>query len=121
MQLYSKHESNESTLDMLLWMFNENPGLLKDIEDKQNTLFDKVTTKSQLFIEYCEDSNLTTKAEIYSMLHNGVIRRSGDTYLYSDYTLGDTIEDAVAFYKNAKNSAILAQMKAELKRAKGNK
>jgi len=117
-QLYLKYDEDEPTIDMLLWMFGENPALYEDFVSKKNELFEYIKGSPEKFIDYCQDPNLTIKSEIYAMIYAGIIRKAGDTMLYSDYTLGDNMQDAVAFFKDGKSSQIVNNMKSELKKAR---
>jgi hypothetical protein len=114
MQLYTKYSDDLNTIDLLLWMFNDNPHLMDNIE-KQNNLFEKAQTYPEQFIDYCKDKDLATKAEILSLLYYQVIRKVGDTYAFIDSVMGDNIDDAVLFYKDPKNSSLVTNMKAQLK------
>lgn len=119
-QLYTEHEDDENTLDMLVWMFGEDPNRM-DKAEKQNSLFEKVQGSPKEYIEYASDKNLSIKSEIYAMMHNGIIRKIGSTFISGEHTLGDSIDDAIAFLKDPKNSALVNNMKATLKQAKRNK
>lgn len=119
-QLFTEHEEDENTLDMLTWMFGEDPNRM-DKAEKQNSLFEKVQTNPDLYIQFASDKDLGVKSEIYAMMHNNIIRKIGTTFLSGDYTMGDSIEEAVIFLRDPKNSALVNNMKAQLKQAKKNK
>ena len=67
------------------------------------------------FIRVCEDKNLETVSMIWDCIEKGVLRKSGNTFLFGDEPLGDDMEQAVRFLQNKKNSSMLLDIKAKLK------
>lgn len=67
------------------------------------------------FIRVCTDKNLDTVALIWDCIEAGVLRKSGNTFLFGDEILGDDMEQAIRFLNLKKNSAMLLDIKAKLK------
>lgn len=67
------------------------------------------------FIRICTDKNLDTVALIWDCVEAGVLRKSGNTFLFGDEVLGDDMEQAIRFLSLKKNSAMLLDIKAKLK------
>ena len=67
------------------------------------------------FIRVTTDKNLETVSFIWDCIEHGVLRKSGNTFLFGDEVLGDDMEQAVRFLNNKKNSSMLLDIKAKLK------
>lgn len=67
------------------------------------------------FIRVCTDKNLETTAFIWDCIEAGVLRKSGNTFLFGDEVLGDDMEQAIRFLNSKKNSSMLLDIQAKLK------
>ena len=67
------------------------------------------------FIRVCTDKNLDTVALIWDCIEAGVLRKSGNTFLFGDEVLGEDMEQTIRFLGLKKNSAMLLDIKAKLK------
>ena len=67
------------------------------------------------FIRVCTDKNLETVSFVWDCIENGVLRKSGNTFLFGDEVLGDDMEQCVRFLNSKKNSSMLLDIKAKLK------
>ena len=67
------------------------------------------------FIRVCTDKNLETVSFVWDCIERGVLRKSGNTFLFGDEVLGDDMEQCVRFLNNKKNSSMLLDIKAKLK------
>ena len=67
------------------------------------------------FVRVCTDKNLETVSFIWDCIEHGVLRKSGNTFLFGDEVLGDDMEQAVRFLGSKKNSSMLLDIKAKLK------
>ncbi len=67
------------------------------------------------FIRVCTDKNLESVALIWDCIEAGVLRKSGNTFLFGDEVLGEDMEQAIRFLNTKKNSAMLLDIKAKLK------
>ena len=67
------------------------------------------------FLKIAKDKNLEVKAEIEEMVTASVLRKIGNQIIFIDEVLGDTLDDAVVFLKDKKNSGTLTILRAKLK------
>ena len=67
------------------------------------------------FIRVTTDKNLETVSFIWDCIECGVLRKSGNTFLFGDESLGDVMEQAIRFLKSKKNSSMLLDIQAKLK------
>ena len=67
------------------------------------------------FIDICKDKDLALTALINEALSAEALRKVGNSILDGDITLGDSMEGAVLFLKDKKNSNVLTAIKAKLK------
>lgn len=72
------------------------------IEDKPNS-----------FTAVATDKKLEVKAFIASLISNEVLNKYGNTIYFIEQKLGDTIDEAVLFLEDKKNSEILITLKAK--------
>ena len=84
---------------------------------KENTLYDLKNRNPKKFFKIATDKNLEVKAEIEEMVSAGVLRRIGNQVVYLDEVIGETLEDAVVYLKNKKNSGTLTILRVKLKEA----
>ena len=75
----------------------------------------KVEENPNEFVRVCNDKNLEMVAFIWDAVETGVIRKSGNTFLFGDEVLGDDMEQAIRFLNLKKNSEILLDIKAKVK------
>lgn len=78
-------------------------------------LEDKLDQNPNEFIRVCTDKNLETVALIWDCVEAGVLRKSGNMFLFGDEVLGDDMEQAIRFLGMKKNSSMLLDIKAKLK------
>ena len=91
-----------------------NPALLS-AEQIENNLYTIKNANPKKFLKIATDKNLAIKAEIENMVSAGVLRRIGNQVIFIDEVIGETLDDAVVFMKNKKNSGQLTIMRAKLK------
>lgn len=84
-------------------------------EEKELRLDAFKTANPDKFLAIATDPELETKAFIESCLTSQVLRRVGTSILNGDQTLGNTLEEAVLFLKDQKNSEVLATLKARMR------
>lgn len=94
-----------------------NPDSLSDTQ-VENKLYELKQERPEDFLTIALDKNMDIKAEIHELINNEIFRRVGGQILYIDKVIGETINDAVAWYKDDKNSAVVADLKAKLKELK---
>lgn len=113
-----KIDDNEEVKDQLIRLLDDsNPDKLTDVM-KDNKLEEIASTQPKRFLKYAEDKNLAIRAEIEEMVEYGVLRKSGNQYIYMDEVVGDTMDDAIVFFKNERNSQTVLDLRAKLEEAK---
>ena len=78
-------------------------------------LEDLLEDNASEFIRVCTDKNLETVSFVWDCIEHGVLRKSGNTFLFGDEVLGDDMEQCVRFLNSKKNSSMLLDIKAKLK------
>lgn len=96
---------------------NINPDILSD-QQVENELYDLKNDDPVNFYKIASDKKLDVKAELMELLAFDVLRRVGNQIIYIDQVIGETIDDAVAWYQNPKNSNVVTTLKAKLKELK---
>lgn len=94
-----------------------NPDNLSD-EQVENELFDLKNEDPEKFYAVASDKKLDVKAEITALISYEVLRQVGNRIIYIDQTIGETMDDAVAWYQSPKNSGVVSTLKAKLKEIK---
>ena len=111
---FIKLTANEDRMNMVLHVYGYNPGKLT-IDEKELQLEELQEDNPEYFIDICTDKNLEITALINQALSLEALRRVGNSILDGDITLGDSMEEAVIFLKDKKNSNVLTAIKAKLK------
>jgi len=117
---YFKVKENEALVDWVLQVFAQREGektskyssLSK--EDKDLVLDKMVTTYPKAFVALATDKDLELKAEILSMVDYAVLTKSGNRFIHGTEPLGDSLDEAVAYFKSAKNQTEYVKLKAKL-------
>jgi len=99
---------------VLRLLSNTNPDRMTE-EQVENALYEIKNSKTKKFLKIAKDKNLETKAEIEEMVTASVLRKIGNQIIFIDEVLGDTLDDAVVFLKDKKNSGTLTILRAKLK------
>lgn len=97
-----------------------NPDNLTD-KAAQNKLYQLKEDKPQEFLVVATDKKLEVKAQIQELINQEILRKVGGQIIYIDQVIGETINDAVAWYTDARNSQTVADLKAKLKEMKKNR
>ena len=112
---FIKLSSNIKNMKRVLRLIsNTNPDRMTD-EQVENSLYEIKGTQTKKFLRLATDKNLEVKAEIEEMVTASVLRRIGNQVIYIDEVIGDTLEDAVVYLKDKKNSGTLTVLRAKLK------
>jgi len=99
---------------MVLHVYSYNPG--KMTKDEKELQLEELQEDNPLyFLDICKDKNLALTALINEALSAEALRKVGNSILDGDITLGDSMEAAVIFLKDKKNSNVLTAIKAKLK------
>jgi len=84
-------------------------------EQVENNLYALKAAEPKKFLKIATDKHLETKSEVQAMVTAGVLRRIGNQVIFIDEVIGETLDDAVIYMKNKKNSGSLTIMRAKLK------
>jgi hypothetical protein len=110
-------DEGQLTLRHILRSSGLNPDFMDQVE-VENILSDRLNEDPNEFMRLAGDKKLKVKAILYEMLEKQVLREVGSSILFNDAVLGDSIEEAVLFAGNKRNSAVVTEMKARLKEAR---
>ena len=99
---------------VLRLMANTNPDRMTD-EQVENALYEIKDSKTRKFLKIATDKNLEMKAEIEELVTASVLRKIGNQVIFIDEVIGATLEDAVVYLKDKKNSGTLTVLRAKLK------
>jgi hypothetical protein len=91
-----------------------NPDRMTD-DQVENALYEIKNSKTKQFLKIAKDKNLELKAEIEEMVTASVLRKIGNQIIFIDEVIGDTLDNAVVFLKDKKNSGTLTILRAKLK------
>jgi len=112
---FIKLSSNPKNMKRVLRLLSStNPDRMTD-EQVENALYEIKNSKTKKFLKIAKDKNLEIKAEIEEMVTASVLRKIGNQIIFIDEVLGDTLDDAVVFLKDKKNSGTLTILRAKLK------
>lgn len=84
--------------------------------EKENLLSNILDSDPKRFIRVVEDDDLEVKSLIEELLEANVLERIGTSYIYFDKTLAETKKEMVQFLKSSKNSKLINELKARLKK-----
>ena len=81
----------------------------------ENSLYDLKGNAPAKFVRICQDKHLKMKAEIEEMVSSQILRKIGNQIIYQDEVLGETLQNAVIYLNDKKNSGKLTTLRAKLK------
>ena len=111
---FIKLTADESKVNQLLMVYGYSPKTMDEAQ-KEITLENELEGNPTQFLDYAQDKNIQHQAFIQDCISNEVIRRVGNTYLNGDESIGDSLEEAVLYLKDKKNSETYTTLKARLK------
>lgn len=103
----------EKNKDFMLTLLGFNIKVM-DASSREIALEKEVQEKPNNFLSLANDKNLEMKAFIESLISGEVLRRIGTAIINGDETIGQTIDDAIVYLKDKKNSDVLVSLKARL-------
>ena len=110
---FIKLTDNEKKMDMVIRLHLENPSKM-DSKTKELFLEQMVEENPLNFYEIVTSKNLELQSFIEECITAEVIRKVGNSLLLGDEKLGDTMEEAILFLKDKKNSSTLTTLKARV-------
>lgn len=110
---FIKLVDNKKKSDMVIRLYLENP---TKMDEKRKELFleQMLEENPDYFFNTVTDKNLETRAFIEECLSLEVLRKVGNSILLGDEKLGDSMEEAILFLKDKKNSSTMTTLKARL-------
>jgi len=112
---FIKLSSSPKNMRRVLRLISQtNPDRMTD-DQVENALYEIKNSKTKKFLKIAKDKNLELKAEIEEMVTASVLRKIGNQIIFIDEVIGDTLDDAVVFLKDKKNSGTLTILRAKLK------
>ena len=112
---FIKVSSDKKNMKRILRLLAEtNPERLTD-EQVENQLYELKDKSPVKFLKIATDKNLELKAEVEEMVTAGVLRKIGNQVIFIDEIIGDTLDNAVVYLKDKKNSSTLTVLRAKLK------
>jgi hypothetical protein len=113
----AKMKEDEDKMDLMIRvMGNSRPDEMSS-EQKMNTLDSLLSSDPERFIKTAQDENLEIQAEILEMIDQEILRKVGNKIMYMDEQIGDTMEEAVLWFKDKKNSSDVNTLRAKLQEA----
>lgn len=82
------------------------------------TIKDALEEDPKGFVKVAQDKDLERESMILEMVEYNIIRKIGNQFMYMDQVIGDSMDEAIAYIKNKKNSGEVSTMKAKLKEAR---
>jgi|GEM_PF-4659811 len=111
---FSKVMDDEKAINRVLRVIGSgNPDKMSKSQ-KENSLHTAMETDPTRFYDVATDSRLEIKDLIADLVENEVLRKSGNSYFYIDEVVGESLDDAVGFFKSTKHSKEINDMKAKL-------
>lgn len=115
---FLKMTDNDTKMDLVIRVIADvNPDTLNE-EEKENLLGKKADEQPERFVEVATDKALETKGFILDLLEEEILTKVGNQIIFQDETIGDTMEEAVAWVNNKRNSSVVSTLKAKLKEAR---
>lgn len=95
--------------------------------DPSKTTPDYIITQLELivrerpieFIGIVNDKDIDIRAEIAEMVENDVLTLAGNSVLADSDVIGNTMQEAIAYFKNKSNSQTVTMLRAKLEQARG--
>ena len=111
---FIKLSADSAKVNQMLLVYGYNPKSMDETQ-KEITLEGELDSNPSEFLMYAQDKNIEYQAFIEECLTTDVLRRVGNSYLNGDEVIGDSLEAAVLYLKDKKNSEVYATLKARLK------
>lgn len=115
---FIKISDNEDKIDHLIRLLSDLDPSQMNIAQKQNYLDGLIEDDPERFVVTAKDKDLEIKAEIAEMVSLNILRKIGNQIWFIEEKFGDTLEDAVLYYKDKKNSEKVTLVKAKLQEAR---
>jgi len=84
-------------------------------QQQENMVANFIDKDPRTFVNTVTDKDLEIRSEITRMVEKGILRTQGSSYLYMDTTIGDSMPEAISFFKNKRNSEVVLDLRSKLK------
>ena len=114
-KMFIKSSADVKNMKRILRLITSvNPDRLTD-DQVENQLYEIKDKNPAKFLKIASDKNLEIKAEIEEMVTAGVMRKIGNQIIFIDDVIGDTLDNAVVYLRDKKNSSTLTVLRAKLR------
>jgi hypothetical protein len=122
LELYLKIKKTPEKIDMLLTLLDVDPRTFKGVNAaklKADELKKLAEKDPSTFVATFNDKHFETLYDLQSMVNTGVLKRIGDKFIYPETgeTIGHSVDEAIAYVKDPKNSETLVLLKARTQEA----
>lgn len=107
---------NEKMKRIIRLISDSNPDNYNNIE-LENLIATIIDQTPEKFFKVATDKRLDVKATIHKLVEYDILRKIGNTYIYLDATIGNSMDETIIFLSKTENSSIVAELKAKLKEA----
>jgi len=114
----AKASENEAKLDVLVRVLTDQRPERLSKSQKENILDTQLNSDPEKFVSAATDSDLALRGLLMDAIENEVLNKIGNQIMYQDETIADTMDEAIAWAKNDRNSGVMQEIKAKLKEAK---
>lgn len=114
----AKASDDENKLDILVRVLTDQRPEKISKKEKENILDTQVQNSPKKFIEAANDDNLEIRGYVMDAVEYEVIQKIGNQFMYQDEVIADSIDEAIAWWKNDRNSGIVQEIKAKIGEAK---
>lgn len=115
---FIKMEDDEDKLDLMLRVLTNSQPRHMTGEEKENELEAYLRDNPREFIAAAKDKKLELRGLIMDLIEYEILQKIGSQIMYMDETVGESMEEAVAWFGNKRHSSKVSTMKAKLKEAK---
>lgn len=115
---FIKMEDDQDKIDLMLRVLTSRQPERMTTEEKENELEAYLRENPKEFISAAKDKKLETRGLIMDLIEHEILQKVGAQIMYMDTVIGDSIDEAVAWFGNKRHSSKVSTMKAKLKEAK---
>lgn len=119
---YLKIKNKPEEVEQMLTLLGVDPREFTG-KDRENLMIEALREKAEKtaekFLEAFEQGDLQIRAWIVTMVNTGVLKKVGQKYLetQNSETIGNSMDEAIAFFKDEDQSAVVTMLKARMQEA----
>jgi hypothetical protein len=103
---------------LMVLLSSANVQAMTDIQI-ENQLYDLKNQDPEKFFRVATDKHLDLKAEVLEMIRLNILRKVGSQIIYVDQVIAQELDDAVAFFNDPNNSALVVTLRAKARELRG--